>query len=287
MKRTSVASKLCVRCNRVLPLGDFYPNKAWAAQRYHDVWCKECVSRYCKDQETQKTYCYENNRKWEDKFWDSAQKKAQYLLSTDAEFIDPKTTQKRRKEIENRVAVRQFFSMMNLVQFYGYVENVGEDGKFIPEDREPEQGSGSGRTYNKKWGGTFTEEEIDRLEDIYSQYDEDFVQDNVSMRDYARKVAKASLNADIAEDKFRRGEISAGEYKEAQKIFDDLSKSSNFAACRRKPGEASGMGSLGEIITRLEVSGKQKTNGFHFPEDDVDKIIADFRYTLKSVGIEG
>jgi len=50
----------------------------------------------------------------------------------------------------------------------------------------------------------------------------------------------------------RRGEISASEYKEAQRIFDDLSKSSNFAACRRKPGEASGMGSLGEIIMRLE-----------------------------------
>ena len=125
------------------------------------------------------------------------------------------------------------------------------------------------------------------MEDIYSQYEEDFVLDNVNIRDYARKVAKASLNADIAEDKMRRGQLSAGEYKEAQRIFDDLSKSSNFAACKRKPGEASGMGSLGEIIMRLEVSGALNTNGFTFPEDDIDKVVRDFCHTLRAVGIEG
>ena len=175
---------------------------------------------------------------------------------------------------------------MNIGQFYGYVENVGEDGVYVPKDKEepPEPGK---RSYNRKWGGFFSEEEIEALEDIYAQYEEDFVLDNVNIRDYARKVAKASLNVDIAEDKMRRGQISANEYKEAQKIFDDLSKSSNFAACRRKPGEASGMGSLGEIIMRLEVSGALKENGFTFPEDDVDKIIRDFRHTLRSVGIDG
>ena len=287
MKKTPVSSKLCVRCNRVLPLGDFYPNKSWAAQRYHDVWCKECVAQYCKDQETLKQYCYENNRQWKDNFWDSALKKAQYILASDADYINPKTSAKKKKDILHRTAARQFFSMMNLVQFYGYVENVGEDGVFVPDNRTADENDEGKRSYNRKWGGFFTKEEIESLEDTYSQYEEDFVLDNVNIRDYARKVAKASQNADIAEDKMRRGQISASEYKEAQRIFDDLSKSSNFAACRRKPGEASGMGSLGEIIMRLEVSGEQQTNGFTFPEDDVDKIINDFRQTLRSVGIEG
>jgi len=132
---------------------------------------------------------------------------------------------------------------MNLVAFYGYVENVGEDGEFIPEKQSSDEDEKDKRSYNRKWGGYFSKEEIEALEDTYSQYEEDFVLDNVNIRDYARKVAKASLNADIAEDKMRRGQISASEYKEAQRIFDDLSKSSNFAACRRKPGEASGMGS--------------------------------------------
>ena len=287
MKRTPVASKLCVRCNRVLPLGDFYPNKGWVDQRYHDAWCKDCAVRYCKDKETLKQYCYENNRQWKDSFWDSALKKAQYVIATDAEYISPKTGPKKRKEIENKAAVRQFFSLMNLIAFYSYTDNIGKDGVFNDDRPIEDKESPSERTYNRKWGGRFTKEEIESLEETYSQYEEDFVLDNVNIRDYARKVAKASLNADIAEDKMRRGEISASEYKEAQRIFDDLSKSSNFAACRRKPGEASGMGSLGEIIMRLELSGALNKNGFTFPEDDVDKIIKDFRQTLRSVGIEG
>lgn len=170
--------------------------------------------------------------------------------------------------------------------FYYFIPNVGDEAKDVPDEKlsaiDPNK-----RSYNRKWGGFFTNEEIEALEDIYSQYEEDFVLDNVNIRDYARKVAKASLNADIAEDKMRRGQLSAGEYKEAQRIFDDLSKSSNFAACKRKPGEASGMGSLGEIIMRLEVSGVLNTNGFTFPEDDIDKVVNDYRHTLRAVGIEG
>ena len=255
MKKAQVASKLCVRCNKVLPLGEFYPNKAWASQRYHDAWCKQCASQHCKDKETLKQYCYENNRQWKDSFWDSAAKKGQYILATDADYINPRTSEKKKRELENAVTVRQFFSIMNLPAFYQYVTNVGEEAEGA-HDEQQAAADPNKRSYNRKWGGFFTQEEIEALEDIYAQYDEDFVLDNVNIRDYARKVAKSSLNADIAEDKMRRGQISASEYKEAQRIFDDLSKSSNFAACKRKPGEASGMGSLGEIIMRLEVAGE-------------------------------
>lgn len=286
MKTVSPKSKKCVRCGRVLSLEEFYPNKSWKAQKFRDAWCKDCALQFCKDKETAKQYCYENNRTWRDGVWDSALKKAQYALSTDAEYNDSKTPSKKKQEIENKLAIKKFFSIMNLKSFYGYIDNIGSDG-INPADELSSEAGMDKRTYNRKWGGFFNTEEIEYLEDVYSQYEEDFVQDNVNVRDYARKVAKASLNADIAEDKMRRGQISAGEYKEAQRIFDDLSKSANFAACRRKPGDASGMGSLGEIIMRLELSGELKENGFVFPEDDVDKIINDFRQTLRSVGIDG
>ena len=80
--------------------------------------------------------------------------------------------------------------------------------------------------------------------------------------------------------------IFLSRYKEAQKIFDDLSKSSNFAACRRKPGESTGMGSLGEIIVKLETQGYLDENPYTFPDDDIDKIIQAYQYTLKSIGME-
>lgn len=297
-KSKRVASKLCIRCNRVLPLAKFYPNKSWLSQSYHDVWCKDCAAKYCYDEETIRQYCYENNRKWEDSFYDSAMKKAQYTQANNAEYLDPKTSSRKCDEIAGRTAARQFFSMMNIGGFYEYVENIGDDGVYIPDQREntnslqtssnnSENNEKAKLIYSRKWRGNFTQEQIETLEDIYAQYEEDFVLDNVNIRDYACKVAKASLNADIAEDRMRRGEIPPSDYKEAQKIFDDLSKSSNFAACRRKPGESSGLGSLGEIILRLEVGGSQNTQGFTFPEDDVDKIICDFRHTLVAVGLEG
>lgn len=286
MKKPQVNAKYCIRCGKILPLADFYVNKAWAKQKGRDAWCKDCAAKYCKDMETVRQYCFDNNRLWREDLWDTAVGKAQYILSTNADYLNPKTSPEKKKKIENETAVRQFFGSMNWGRNYVYVDNIGADGEPIPDPPTMSDDSNR-REYSRKWGGCFTKEEIETLEETYAQYEEDFVLDNVSMRDYARKVAKASLNADIAEDKMRRGEISAGEYKEAQRVFDDLSKSSNFAACRRKPGDASGMGSLGEIILRLETSGALKENGFTFPEDDIDKIIRDFRQTLRSVGIDG
>ena len=108
--RKKVPSKLCLKCNRVLPLGDFYPNKKWSTQSYRDTWCKECAIKYCKTQEDVEQYCYENNRTWKDSYWDSAMKKAQHILATSAEYIDPKTSSERRRQLEELTAARQFFS---------------------------------------------------------------------------------------------------------------------------------------------------------------------------------
>ena len=184
---------------------------------------------------------------------------------------------------------------MNMGHFYGYVENIKSGESTEPFHDESTDGM-AGQTissdpqkleYNRKWRGHFTQEQIEALEDIYAQYEEDFVLDNVNIRDYAKKVAKASLNADIAEDRMRRGEISASDYKEAQKIFDDLSKSSNFAACKRKPGETAGFGSLGEIITRIEATGKLDTDGFQWSKDSVDMATEEYRHSLVAAGLEG
>lgn len=250
-QKRKVPSKLCLKCSRVLPLGDFYPNKKWTAQGYRDTWCRECAAKYCKNKEQVIQYCYENNRVWKESFWDSATKKAMHILATHPDYVNPKITSAKRRELEEQVASRQFFTMINMANVYDFVENVKSDGTLVPQGSLMDDDEAQPRekvVYNHKWRGSFTESQIRALEEIYEQYEEDFVLDNVNIRDYARKVAKASLNADIAEDRMRRGEISASDYKEAQKIFDDLSKSSNFAACKRKPGEASGMGSLGDII---------------------------------------
>ena len=283
MAKAAANFKLCVKCNRSLPLGEFYLNKGWKEQSYHDAWCKDCVQRYCKEMESLKEYCYENNRKWEDDYWDAAYKKAQYYLSTNKVYTNPTEAPEKKKALVDEMTCRQFFTMMNIKAFYTYVDRVKSNDIF---DTQKVQARDEKMTYSTIWRGYFTKEQVDILDATYEEYEKDFDLSNVSVRDYARKVAEASLNADIAEDKMRRGEISASEYKEVQKIFDDLSKSSNFAACARKPGSSTGLTSLGNIIYGLEINHQLDINPFKFPEDDVDKVMADYRHVAVAVGAQ-
>lgn len=97
--------------------------------------------------------------------------------------------------------------------------------------------------YSKVWNGYYTQREIDYLDEYYARLEEGFVLDNQNLQDYARKAAKASLDADIKYNRMRQGKASVAEWEKAQAIFDNLSKSANFAACKRKPGDMAGLGS--------------------------------------------
>ena len=45
-----------------------------------------------------------------------------------------------------------------------------------------------------------------------------------------------------------------------------------------------GLGSLGAIVAKIEMSGKLDMPDVSFPPDDIDKIIDDFRHTVAAVG---
>ena len=138
--------------------------------------------------------------------------------------------------------------------------------------------------YSRDWNGLYTQREIDYLDDYYAKLEEGFVLDNQNIQDYARKAAKASLDADIKYSRMRHGQASVAEWEKAQAIFDNLSKSANFAACKRKPGDMAGLGSLGAIVAKIEMSGELDMPDVSFSPDDIDKIIDDFRHTVAAVG---
>ena len=286
MAKKKVASKLCIRCNRIMPLEKFSVNKLWASQQYRDAWCTECAKAFCKDKETVKRYCYENNRKFKENAWEAAIKKASYDLANNKVWLNPLTSPEDKKKEEDLAAARSFLILKNMNYAYEYEENLrvvdSSDDKVAHEYADEKDKP----YYDKVWHGLFTPEQVEWMEEKYAQYAEDFVLDNENMQDYTRKVIKASLNADLAEDRMRRGQGSLDEYMKAQKVFDDLSKSSNFSACRRKPGESTGMGSLGEIILKLETQGYLDENPYTFPDDDIDKVIQAYQYTLQSIGMD-
>lgn len=286
MPKRKVASKLCIKCNRILPLENFSANKQWASQQYRDAWCTECTKNFCVDEETVKRYCFENNRKFKEKAWEAAKKKAAYDLNNNKVYLNPMTPPEKKKQEESLAQARAFLVVKNNAYAYEYEENIHVADSTRDEVVHEFTDAQNKPYYDKVWQGWFTPEQVEWMDAKYEQYSEDFVLDNINLQDYARKVIKASLNADLAEDRMRRNQGSPDEYSKAQKVFDDLSKSSNFAACRRKPGESAGMGSLGEIILRLETQGYLDENPYTFPDDDVDKIIQAYKYTLESVGME-
>ena len=286
MPKKKVASKLCIRCNRILPLEKFSANRLWASQQYRDAWCTECTRDFCVDEETVKRYCFENNRAFKEKAWEAARKKASYDLNNNKVWLNPMTPPEKKKQEETLAQAKAFLVIKNNNYAYEYVENIhvvdATRDEVVHEFSDPQNKP----YYDKVWQGWFTPEQVEWMNEKYAQYAEDFVLDNINMQDYTRKVIKASLNADLAEDRMRRNQGSPDEYMKAQKIFDDLSKSSNFAACRRKPGETTGMGSLGEIILRLETQGYLDQNPYTFPDDDVDKVIQAYNYTVEAIGME-
>lgn len=284
-------SKLCLRCSRVLPLGSFYPNREWVAQSYRDAWCRDCANKHCSDKDSVAQYCAQNNRMFNASCWEKAVVKAQGAVANNAEYVSPKTTTAKREKILAKVAVSQYFSMMNLLPYYTYTDNIDENGMYIG-DVERNETDGEIKPpakpiYSRIWRGTYFPEQIEILEEQYEKLRNDFDLDDENRRDYARKVIRASFNADIAEDRYRRGEISLKEYRDAANLFDTLSKSSEFAACKRKPGETSGMGSLGEIILQLEEAGELMIRQDDFPQDQIDAILNDYYHTFVSAGIRG
>ena len=285
-KKSGLEKKCCPKCGRALPLSKFYPHKAWKEQIFHDLWCKDCIERECTDEESLKTYFYENDRAWSEPLYEAAVRKAKKSLMANPSYVGNRSLRD-REVIEQRTIVNAVLSMMNLANFYKYVDNGIVNPISTPVDVAKEDEQRKQMSYSKCWRGYYTPDEIDTLEEIYDQYDRDFDLSDVSMQDYAIKVVKASFNADQVYDRMRRGEASGSDYKDALKSFDDLSKSSNFAACRRKPGENTGMGSLGEIILRIEGTGKLNIEGDVWPKDSVDAAIADYYHVVEALGREG
>ena len=295
-KSKKIGSKLCLKCNQVQTLDRFYTHKEWSTQSFRDAWCKDCAAKACVSKEGTREYCWYNNRRWSDTYWDMAMKKGKYALTTDADYLTARTDEKRR-ELEERMAGRFFFSIMNLDGVYGFSSNIDPDGAF--KEFNPDSTAGTvvrsendcylddgELIYSRVWNGMYTQREIDYLDDYYAKLEDGFVLDNQNIQDYARKAAKASLDADIKYSRMRHGEASVAEWEKAQAIFDNLSKSANFAACKRKPGDIAGLGSLGVIVSKIEMMGELDTPKVKFPADYIDKIIGDFRHTVASVGLE-
>lgn len=284
-KKKEVPTKVCVKCHERKPLTDFTANKDWDEEKRRDIWCRECVKGLTSKRDI-KEYFWYNNRAWVETVWEGATKKASKVLAGNIAY--KRSAPDVQAKLLERVTCQHIPETVGIgYKFEPHYDKNGAqisfedaESKGIIRDEEDEL------VYSKEFNGKFTREDLDYLETYYERLEEDFNFDNESLRDYARKVCKASLASDKAQADFAAGKISYSDVKDAMNIFDMLSKSANFAACRRKSGEASGLTCWAETTLKLESSGIPITTKVEFEKDDIDKTIDELRHITKALGLD-
>lgn len=136
--------------------------------------------------------------------------------------------------------------------------------------------------YSKKWCGNFTQTDLDYLENYYVGLDRDYKISTENHRDYARKIAKASLQMDKCFEDMMAGVSGADtRYKNARETFDNLCKSAKFSESTRSLNDV-GLSSFSIITDRVEAHNWIPE---HIPivKDDIDKMLDCLSTINKSV----
>ena len=284
-QRTPKPVKMCIHCGKTKELNDFYSNRDWDEQLGRDIWCKECVNRL-KTKDEFKEYFFENHREFTEKLWELAKNKAEKSVAGNQTYV--KASDSRKKMLLERLTCQAIPGIMQTQ--YKYQDNTkngtltyeeAKNAGILLEEPDPEV-----KTYSSKFDGYFTKKDLEYLENYYNRLEEDFNFDDESRRDYAKKVCKSSLQADKAQDMYSDGKCEFSDVKDALSLFDMLSKSADFAACKRKTGETNGLSSWSETTYKLETTGHTMQRKIEWEQDDVDKVITSLKHIVQSLGLD-
>ena len=284
-------TKMCTCCHQVRSLSEFYSNRDWIEQLGKDVWCKSCAAKAVTKDALRK-YFWENNREWSDKLWENCYKKAELAASKNKVY--QKTTDERRESILQQLACQNVLKSMQIN--YKFVDNskdvnvnsyedAKEAGKIVDITPKLTQQDPNIKTYSAEFNGDFKPAELTYLQNFYAGLEVDFDLNDISLRDNAKKLAKASLLVDKVQNGYMAGRCDFSVVKDAVAQYDLLMKTGNFAACKRKPGDKAGLGSWSEIAFYCETNGHPMTRKIEWPKDDVDKTIDEFRYLVESLDL--
>ena len=136
--------------------------------------------------------------------------------------------------------------------------------------------------YSDIWMGEYTQQDLDRLDQYYESLNSDYKIVTVNHRDYARKIAKASLMMDKAYEDMLKGVPNAEKmYTNAKDIFDSLSKSAKFSEDKRSINDV-GISSFSKIVSMVE---NHNWIPQHAPEDKdmYDKMLSALSVINKSI----
>lgn len=106
--------------------------------------------------------------------------------------------------------------------------------------------------YDKVWRGKYSQSDLDYLNNYYEGLQRDYKIITENHRDYAKKIAKASLQMDKCFDDMLNGVEGADtKYKNARESFDSLSKSAKFSESTRSVNDV-GISSFSKVAAMVE-----------------------------------
>lgn len=192
--------------------------------------------------------------------------------------------------LEKRETIGAYFSRISMKQYREYTwkdsgldESTSQKKSNLQEDGKRDESKKTGKAaYSSEWRGEYTELDLEYLNDYYKELQRDFKIITKNHKDYAKKIAKASLAMDNAyEDMMNNVSGSVKRYKDLKEVFDSLSKSAQFAEDKRGKNDVS-LGGFGVVFDKVE---QKKWIPKHTPleKDEYDKLIEYFSTINKSI----
>ena len=248
---------------RHLTLDDFY--KSRNATVSHHPYCKDCVNKMVDVNNLQSVY--------------------DVLKVLDTPFIMDVWNDVCNSESNNYLG--DYLRILNFTQRrkyegLGYTDSIFELSKDATISEEVQTAIDEAPKWDDDWQGVYTKSDLKYLNDYYMGLQNDFKIVTTNHRDYARKIAQASLSQMKAYQRMLKNEEGADvAYEKATKLFDMLSKSAQFAESQRGANDVA-LGCFGRVFDAVE---KHNWVPEHIPtdEDMYDKLLKQFSNIERSL----
>jgi len=282
-------SKKCPLCGRNKKFSFYYTHRDNVEEYGFDNICKQCAQAMTTSKEGMLKYCSISSRKFHIELWTWAEVRVNEKYKADPVFNALSKAQQ-AKLLSEKIA-SAYFGQMGQIGWYEFSPNEQFNIKGMlsqqsndVEENVPMKKIVERKVYSRDWMGDYSRSQIEWLDEYYANTCRDFMVVSRIHQDYAKKIAKASLSMDELYSAMLNGETGADKkYEKSKNIFDGLSISAKFSEKTRSANDVSGFGSLSEIVAKLEQTGFLQRK-IVFETDDVDKVNADLRHVLSSVG---
>lgn len=256
-------NKDCDKMGRRLSVDDFYKSRNTMVERH--PYCKDCVNKMVDINNLETVY--------------------DVLKVLDIPFIMDEWNKVCNNHQSNYIG--EYISLISFTnkkkyEGWGFKDSIYELSETEDVNENVQNALDDVPVWNEEWQGKYSKSDLKYLNDYYTGLQNDFKIVTTNHKDYARKIAQASLSQMKAFQQFQEGKDGADiAYEKATKLFDMLSKSAQFAESQRGANDVA-LGCFGRVFDAVE---KHNWVPEHIPtdEDMYDKLLKQFSNIERSL----